>query len=149
MCTESMKSIFAKILRKRAVFQILKKINYLFRVEISFENGLFLNLEYKITERYRKFVESKLKIYENLDEYIRDYTDKSDLQLANFRTIFQCLCYLYVLIILIFVLSLIYRRRRVIKKLFKKLIRKLLRTFHTYIVIMLNKISRYLSDSEN
>ena len=72
---------------------------------MSFENGLFLNLDFKLTEIYRKLVRSEVKIYENLDDYVGDYTIKSDIQLANFGKIFRYFFYLYVLIILAFVLT--------------------------------------------
>ena len=62
-------------------------------------------------------VRSELKIYESLDDYIGDYTIKSDVELANFKTIFQYFCYLYVLIILAFVLHHIYNCKRMMKNL--------------------------------
>ena len=113
---------------------------------MSFENGLFLNLDYKLTEIYRNLVKSKLKIYENLDEYIGDYTTKSDVQFANFRKIFRYFFYLYILIILTFVLNQTYRYRRVINKILKKMIRKLKRYYFGYIVIMLSQTSKHLND---
>ena len=94
---------------------------------MSFENGLYLNLDYKLTEIYRNLVKSKIKIYGNLDDYIGDYTTESDIELANLRKIFQYFFYFYVLIILTFVLNHIYRYRRVIIKNLKKMIRKLKR----------------------
>ena len=95
---------------------------------MSFENGLHLNLDYKIAEIYRKFVRSELKIYESLDDYIGDYTIQSNVQLANFRKIFWYVFHLYVLIILTFALNQIYKYRREFGKLFEKMIRKLQRT---------------------
>ena len=83
---------------------------------MSFENGLFLNLDYKLAEIYRQLAKSEIKIYENLDDYIGDYTTESDVQLTNFGKIFQYFFYLNVLIILTFVLNHIYRYRRVIIK---------------------------------
>ena len=88
---------------------------------MSFENGLFLNLDYKLAEIYRKLVKSKFKFYENLDDYIEDFTVKSNIQLANLRKIFQYFFYLNVLIIVAFVLNHIYRYRRVINKITRNL----------------------------
>ena len=82
---------------------------------MSFQNGLFLKMDYNIIETIRKLVKSETKIYENLDDYVEDYTTESSVQLANFRKLFQYFCYLYVLIIWTFVLNHIYRYRRVIK----------------------------------
>ena len=82
---------------------------------MSFQNGLFLNFDYKFTEIGRKLVRSELKIYGSLDEYIGDYTTKSDVQFANFRKMFEYFFYLYVLIILAFVLNQIYKYKRMIR----------------------------------
>ena len=113
------------------------------------ENGLYLNLDYKLAEIYRKLVKLKYKIYENLDDYIGDYTTKSNIQLANFRKIFHYFFYLYVLIILAFVLNHIYRYRRVVNKNLKKMIKKLKRYYFVYIVIMLSQISKHLNDLDS
>ena len=116
---------------------------------MSFENGLFINFDYKLTEIYRKLIRSEIKIYENLDDYIGDYTTESDVQLANFRKIFQYFFYLCVLIIVAFVLNNIYRYRKVIKKCLKKSIRKLTRYYFVYIVIMLSKTTKYLNNLDS
>ena len=113
---------------------------------MSFQNGLYLNLDYKLTEVYRNLAKSEIKIYENLDDYIGDYTTESDVQLTNFGKIFQYFFYLNVLIILTFVLNHIYRYRRVINKILKKMIRKLKRYYFGYIVIMLSQTSKHLND---
>ena len=123
------------------------KLSKIFRINVSFENGLFLNLDYRLGEIYRKMVRSQLKIYENLDDYIGDYMVKSDVQLDNFKKIFSYFCYLYVLVILIFVLNHIYGYRRVIKKLLKKMVQKLQKHFYIYIAIVISMISKYLNDS--
>ena len=123
------------------------KLSKIFRINVSFENGLFLNLDYRLGEIYRKMVRSQLKIYENLDDYIGDYMVKSDVQLDNFKKIFSYFCYLYVLVILVFVLNHIYGYRRVIKKLLKKMVQKLQKHFYIYIAIVISMISKYLNDS--
>ena len=116
---------------------------------MSFENGLFLNLDCKLFEKYRKLVRSEIKIYENLDDYIGDYTTRSDIQLANFGMIFQYFCYLNVLIILTFVLNHIYRYGKVINQNLKKLIQRYYYVYIVYIVIILSKIYKYLDGSED
>ena len=82
---------------------------------MSFQNGLFLNFDYKLAKACRNLVKSELKVYENLEEYIGDYTTKSNIQLANLGKIFQYFIYLYLLIISAFVLNQIYKYRRVIR----------------------------------
>ena len=115
---------------------------------MTFQNGLFLYFEYKITEIYRKLLRSEIKIYENLNDYIGDYTTESAVQLANFRKLFQYFFYLNVLILFAFVLNHIYRHRGKINKLLKKMIRKLKRYYYVYIVIMLSTIRKCLDDSD-
>ena len=83
---------------------------------MSFENGLFLNLDYKLAEVYRQLAKSEIKFYENLNDYIGDYTTKSDVQFANFKKIFHYFFYLNVLIILTFILNHIYRFKRMFNK---------------------------------
>ena len=97
---------------------------------MSFENGLYLNLDYKLFKIYSKLVSSEIKIYENLDDYIEDYTTESNIQLANFRKLFQYFFYFYVLIIVAFVLNHIYRYRRMINQILKKMIWKLKRYYY-------------------
>ena len=106
---------------------------------MSFENGLFLNMDYKLTEIYRKLVRSQLRIYENLDDYIRDHSTDSDVQLDNFRNLFHFFFYLYILILLAFILNFIIKA---IKTITDKMIRKLLNYFYVNIFNMI----RYLND---
>ena len=97
---------------------------------MSFENGLYLNLDYKLTEVYRNLAKSEIKIYENLDDYIGDYTTKSDIQLDNFGKMFQYFFYLNVLVILTFILNHIYRFKGIINKNLRKMIWKLKRYYY-------------------
>ena len=98
------------MLRKSSNFRRLI-FNSSNRVDRFFENGIFIKfhkdflLVLMSPIKNSKGIELKLKIFDNVDDYINEYTSTSDVGLANYQRLFLFFFLFCVLILFVFVFN--------------------------------------------